>query len=347
MKIGIDLTPLHGRKWTGVELYAIDLYHALLKTKHLIIPIFHTTNDIDKNPNSHIISSCNRLILENIKLSSAIRTIQADIVIFPIFPPPIDLYLQSTSKIVPVIHDIAFIEYYSTLKFAAKYYLTPKYKLALKKASYIVTISEDAKAKIERYTNLPVINWKENISADYKKENIVLSQNHLQIFGLKAGEYYISVSTIEPRKNLKYLLQSIRKELENSGKKLVLVGRKGWGKDEDLKLLINEMKDLIIFTEYIPLNIMQSLYHYAYAFTLLSIEEGFGRTPLEAIACGCKRIIVSDIPIFHETLKKSATYIPLNKGNEAERIFLSHQWIEVKADFQVPFDAIENSIDFV
>lgn len=92
---------------------------------------------------------------------------------------------------------------------------------------------------------------------------------------------------------------------------------------------------------------MQSLYHYAYAFTLLSIEEGFGRTPLEAIACGCKRIIVSDIPIFHETLEKSATYIPLNKEKEAERIFLSHQWIEVETDFQIPFDALEHSINFI
>ena len=347
MKIAIDLTPLHGRKWTGVELYAIDLYHALLKTEHLIIPIFHTTNDIDKNPNAYIISSCNRLILENIKLSNAVRRIQADVTLFPIFPPPIDIYFQSISKIVPIIHDTAFIEYYSTLKFAAKYYLTPKYKLALKKANYIVTISEDAKNKIKQYTHLPVINWKENISANYEKENLVLSQDYLKNFGLKAGEYYISVSTIEPRKNLKYLLQSIRKELEVSGKKLVLVGRQGWGKDHELNLLLNEMKASILFTEYIPLNVMQSLYHYAYAFTLLSIEEGFGRTPLEAIACGCKHIIVSDIPVFHETLDGSATYIPLNKKEEAENLFLSHQWIEVKDNFKVPFDAIEHSIDFI
>ena len=42
MKILIDLTPLYGRKWTGVELYAIDLYRALLKTSHTVIPIFYT-----------------------------------------------------------------------------------------------------------------------------------------------------------------------------------------------------------------------------------------------------------------------------------------------------------------
>ena len=51
MKIAIDLTPLHGRKWTGVELYAIDLYHALLELDYDVIPIFHVKNDLDDNPN--------------------------------------------------------------------------------------------------------------------------------------------------------------------------------------------------------------------------------------------------------------------------------------------------------
>lgn len=41
MKLAIDLTPLFGRKRTGVEMYAIDLYRALLTTEHEIVPIFH------------------------------------------------------------------------------------------------------------------------------------------------------------------------------------------------------------------------------------------------------------------------------------------------------------------
>lgn len=55
MKITIDLTPLYGRKKTGVEMYAIDLYKALLSTTHKIIPIFHQENEIDNNENAIII----------------------------------------------------------------------------------------------------------------------------------------------------------------------------------------------------------------------------------------------------------------------------------------------------
>ena len=35
-KILVDLTPLYNRKITGVEIYGIELYQALMKTDHEI-----------------------------------------------------------------------------------------------------------------------------------------------------------------------------------------------------------------------------------------------------------------------------------------------------------------------
>lgn len=37
--------------------------------------------------------------------------------------------------------------------------------------------------------------------------------------------------------------------------KLVLVGRKGWGKDKELLCLINDMSDIIVFTEYVTMSV--------------------------------------------------------------------------------------------
>lgn len=72
--------------------------------------------------------------------------------------------------------------------------------------------------------------------------------------------------------------------------KLVLVGRKGWGKDKELLCLINDMSDIIVFTEYVTHECLVSLYHYAHAFALLSIYEGFGRTPLKLL-----RVVVKEL----------------------------------------------------
>lgn len=118
MKIAIDLTPLHGRKWTGVEVYAIDLYHTLLELNYEVIPIFHVKNDLDGNPFAFIIRQMKRLLLENYALSRAIRAIKADIALFPIFPPPVDVYFCCKTKIMPTLHDLAFLKYRSTIEYS-------------------------------------------------------------------------------------------------------------------------------------------------------------------------------------------------------------------------------------
>lgn len=345
MKIAIDLTPLHGRKWTGVELYAIDLYHALLELDYEVIPIFHVKNDLDGNPNSYIIKPTKRLLLENFALSKAIRTIKADVTLFPIFPPPIDVYFCCKAKIMPTIHDIAFLKYRNTINFAAKYYLTPKTLWAFKRADELITISETVKKQLQHYTQLTIKNWGENISSDFRKENLSINTNSLNDFGLQPDKYYISVSTIEPRKNLTYLLDTIRDELMQGDKKLVLVGRSGWGKSTRLQQQLNDLKQHIIFTEYVSTETLQSLYHYAYAFVLMSLDEGFGRTPLEAIACGCKRIVVSDIEIFHEVLGSNVNYLPLNDIDFCKAAFKKNRWVETPITFKVPFDALKEKID--
>lgn len=247
MKIAIDLTPLYGRKRTGVEMYAIDLYRALLTSGNLIIPIFHVQNELDDNPNAVIIPESNRLLLENIKLSKCIRKIAPDIVLFPIFPPPVDLKWGFKGKVYPTFHDCAFLKYRKTLNFAAKYYLTPKVLWAMKWVDGIITISETEKYQFAKYTNKPIYNLGENIAIGFKEASQKANLKLLEKWNLSPDAYYISVSTIEPRKNFKYLLMVLAPILKDQNMKLVLVGREGWGHDEELKLLIEQMKDYLIF----------------------------------------------------------------------------------------------------
>lgn len=344
MKIAIDLTPLYGRKRTGVEMYAIDLYRAFLPTGHQIIPIFHVQNELDDNPNAVIIPESNRLLLENIKLSKCIRKIAPDIVLFPIFPPPVDLKWGFKGEVYPTYHDCAFLKFRKTLNFAAKYYLTPKVLWAMKWVNGIITISETEKHQFAKYTNKPIYNLGENIAIGFKGASQKANLKLLEKWDLRPESYFISVSTIEPRKNFKYLLKVISPILKDRKMKLVLVGRKGWGQDEELQLLIDQMKDYLIFTNYVSEEELISLYHYAYAFALLSLDEGFGRTPFEAVACGCKHIILSNIEIFHETFDDNATFLPLHDENEARRILREGKIIETSNDFKIPFHVMEERI---
>lgn len=344
MKIAIDLTPLYGRKLTGVEMYAIDLYRALLTTGHQVIPIFHCENELDANSEAYVIPKRNRLWLENVSLSHALRKIKADIVLFPIFPPPVDIYFFCKSKFYQTIHDTVFLRYRETQNFAARYYHLPKEKLALKNLDGIITISETVKEQLKQFTEKPIYNLGENISIEYKEAKEKADIAMLDKWGLREGEYYISVSTIEPRKNFDYLLEVLTPILIEQNRKLVLVGRKGWGDNNHLKQMIEKAGDYLLFTEYVSMEELFSLYRFAFAFALLSKDEGFGRTPFEAVACGCKRIILSDIEIFHETFEGNALFLPLRNSDRCRSILKNANWVIVDEDSIVPFDVIEKRI---
>lgn len=343
MKIAIDLTALYGRRHTGVELYAIDLYRALLRTGHTIIPIFHVENKLDQNENAILISKSNRFIIENIKLTGLIKRIRPDIALFPIFPPPFDIYDKGV-KIVPTLHDFAFVEFKDTLSWKARLYLIPKCNRMLQKSHGIITISETTKKKLLNVTDIPIWNLGENIASEYA-QTIEYKTDSLSKWGLTKDNYIISVSTIEPRKNLRYLLELFKTKPLAPNQKLVLVGRKGWGKDNKLRDLIESYDDKLIFTEYVSLEELKSLYHYAKAFALLSLDEGFGRTPFEAVACGCKKIILSDIAIFRETFDGNATFLPLNDLKKASEMLDLKDLTFISDDFSIPFNVIEERLE--
>lgn len=311
-KLMVDLTPLYDRKITGVEIYGIEFYEALLKTRHQIIPIFRKSNTIDSNPNSLIIPYKNRLYVENYILPKIIRKSDADAIFFPIFPPPFFSY-KGNAQIIPTIHDLAFRKYANTLSYKARLYLTPKYNRALRKASKIITISNTVMQELDEITDIKVFNLGNNISKDYRRCNLSYREDTLKRFGLLPTKYIISVSTVEPRKNLSFLLM-IWSQIKNEFKdfKLVLTGRYGWGKDKILDNLLGQCLDSVVLTDYVTQSELKDLYHFSNSFVLLSKYEGFGRTPLEAYACGTN-VVVSDIPVFREVMTPvTQNFVPLN-----------------------------------
>ncbi|WP_434580963.1 glycosyltransferase family 4 protein [Sulfurimonas sp. NW15] len=98
-------------------------------------------------------------------------------------------------------------------------------------------------------------------------------------------KFILSVGSIEPRKNLKGLLQAYDTLDETIKKdyKLVLVGFKGW-KNKELMQIMN--KNNIIYLGFISDDELAKVYNLASLFVFGSFYEGFGLPPLEALACG-------------------------------------------------------------
>jgi len=121
---------------------------------------------------------------------------------------------------------------------------------------------------------------------------------------LNREKFILTVSSIDPRKNLKAVIQSF-KNLDTDYK-LVIVGKRNHiFSNFDLEDDINDSK--INFTGYLSDEKLVELYNKASIFIYASLFEGFGMPPLEAQACGCS-CIVSNTTSLPEVYRDSVEY---------------------------------------
>lgn len=307
--IYVDLTGLCDRKWTGIENYANDFFLFMRKAFHDDVCGLKLGSETEDGVLS-LGENKGRFYTEYLLLPNFIKKHKNDLFIFPIFPPAMKCWKYS-KNIVPIIYDTVPWNYRNTMSLMAKLIIVPRIKYTLKKADKIIT---------ESYT---VMNQLKEINKNkckyhiiyncIQKYNLTKETDILKRLNLKENNYILSVSTIEPRKNFAYLMKIMNKFLnKNPDLKFVLVGRNGWGKK------INNSEDIsnIILTGYVTQEDLYTIYKNAHSFIMLPLDEGFGRTPIEAAVSGTP-VIVSDIPIFHETLGDQCKYLPLNDETKA------------------------------
>src|SRR5215213_5206946 len=124
-------------------------------------------------------------------------------------------------------------------------------------------------------------------------------------------DFILFVGTIEPRKNLRRLVEAFAQVLHSTSLslKLVIAGGQGWLMD-DFAVLIKQkgLEDRICLAGYLEDEDLCGLYSTCAAFVYPSLYEGFGLPPLEAMACGAP-VITSRIPSLMETVGSAARLV--------------------------------------
>lgn len=228
------------------------------------------------------------LIRIPLTLSAELRKNPVDVLHVQFTAPPF-----APCPVVVSIHDLSFEHLPETFKRRSWAQLRLTVRRSARKATHILALSEHARADIvatygispDRVTAIPLA------AAD--RFQPVVDERELQrvrhTYGI-AGDYILTVGSIQPRKNLGRLIAAyarLRTDAKVGPPQLVIVGRQAWLVGETLRAIRDSgFSDSIILTGYVPDDDLPALYSGARCFVYPSFFEGFGLPPLEAMRCG-------------------------------------------------------------
>lgn len=164
------------------------------------------------------------------------------------------------------------------------------WKSSIEKSDHIITISNFSKQEILKYTN---INEKD-ISVIPLGINPLFNKfvnKNLSLPNIKSQEFpnnfFLSVGTIQPRKNFENLIKAHLSLQESYREKypLILVGRYGWGCKTLYRDLKSKKNKHIHWLNYVDEKNLISLIKKCDALIIPSLYEGFGLPLLEGFAC--------------------------------------------------------------
>ena len=257
IRVWFDARSLSRRYTTGWERYVRELANHLPK---LIDTTIWT-------PNTN-----NRLAL----LISDFQTVKSQsghqVVHFPTYPPR-NKNAETSQGV--TVHDLTWWKYPETSSFLGKNYYKKNMTKAILRSDLIICPSNAIRTEIHNKFSIPT-----------SKIICIPHGNSLPkgVVSPSTKPYFLSIGTIEPRKNLDFYAQAIKESKMESDFDFFHVGRRGWAN------LPSNLKSINVKNDQELANLIIN----AQAVVIPSLYEGFGLPVLESHAQGTPVVISND-----------------------------------------------------
>ena len=202
--------------------------------------------------------------------------------------------LPASVKTMVTVHDVVNIEMADTMAWTNRLASGLFFSKAIQKADFLWTNSLYTKSKVEQY--FPNRRCGQIFVGDAADRTLFyprhLTQEEKQQVRARyriENKFILFVGSLEPRKNLSFLLELMPELYARHGVQLVVVGGKGW-KNSAIKEVVEASsfpKQSTVFCGYISNEELAMLYNAADCFVSAALMEGFGMPQLEALLCGC------------------------------------------------------------
>ena len=304
MKIGIDISQaIYG---TGVSVY----------TKNLVTSLVHL------HPEDEFVLFGGSLRRRS-ELTTLAKKLKGTPKIFP-FPPTLMDFIWNSLHVLPVeklignvdivhtsdwteppthlpkvttVHDLIPFKYPQTTTDSIRQAHKKRLHWVTRESGKIIAVSRSTKEDLISILRIPedkIVVIPEGVEPRYTPQPLELIDQIKRRYKIK-GDYIFSLSTLEPRKNQAGLIKAfeiVKKTYPDLT--LLIGGRTGWG---ELPVPVEG----VIMPGFISDNDLPVLYSGALVYALPSFYEGFGLSPLQAMACGAP-VVTSNVSSMPEVV---------------------------------------------
>jgi glycosyltransferase involved in cell wall biosynthesis len=301
MRVAIDARELAGRP-TGVGRYVSEILDAWAQVPaaaaHEFIlcapePIHRSTSSLRL---STAIEPGRGTTWEQWTLPGLIRRAQADVLFAPAYTAPI----RCSVPTVLTIHDVSFAAHPEWFSWREGFRRRTLARMSARRAARVITESDFSKREIARH-----------LGVDQSRIDVIYLGSPKAPPPASREPLVLYVGSIFNRRHVPALIDGFaRVAADHPTVRLELVGDNRTFPAIDLDAVIarSGAADRIRVRQYVSDADLASLYARASAFAFLSEYEGFGLTPLEAMAAGVP-IVVLDTEVAREIYSAAAEYV--------------------------------------
>jgi glycosyltransferase involved in cell wall biosynthesis len=297
MPITIDVSAaVNGR--AGLGRYAASLSQAVDALKPGHIRLF-----ANQTRQAQTLPGLSRLPLDTIRIGykpwrMAIWLAQVAGIGFNRLVPDAELFHATEHLLMPLhrtptvltVHDLIYHLFPAHHKRLNHWYLNQAMPLYVRRASHIITVSENTRRDLMRLYGTPA----EKISVVYEAPSpnfAPQSEEQIKAVGQQyqlPERYLVTLGTIEPRKNLPRLVEALAAlRRDDPDLRLVVIGARGWLYEGFFSAIeAFGQADAVVLPGFVPDEDLPALLGGALAAVQPSLYEGFGLPVLEAMACG-------------------------------------------------------------
>lgn len=290
-RVAIDAHTI-GRRATGNETYILGLLQGLV-AKGEVDPVALVDPGAELSPQfateratlRHR-DAIPRLLRE---LSGARRRWGVDLLHVQYVRPP-----RSDVPVATTIHDISFEHFPRLFTRRTRLRMRATIPWSARHSAVVLTGSEHARGDLIQAYGLPP----ERVvvtpySADRRFRRLDRAEADRLLAGIEVPErYLLCVGNLQPRKNLRRLLEAFATLPAHIRPPLVVVGQPAWLYDDVYAAVRNHQLGADVhFTGFVSTEQLIALYSRAHAFAYPSLYEGFGLPVLEALACGVPTLV--------------------------------------------------------